>query len=149
MKILITGTAGFIGFHLTERLLQEGHAVMGVDQVNDYYDVNLKKDRLAFSGIDLNVEPQKGIRSSKHKQYVFYKTSLEDKSAIYSIFEKEQPDAVCNLAAQAGVRYSLENPDAYIQSNIIGFQTKATIINGCSNFEKLSDQSRNCYKFYI
>ena len=68
MKVLITGTAGFIGFHLTERLLREGHAVIGVDQVNDYYDVNLKIDRLAFSGIDWNVEPQKGIRSSKHKQ---------------------------------------------------------------------------------
>ena len=131
MKVLITGTAGFIGFHLTERLLREGHAVIGVDQVNDYYDVNLKKDRLAFSGIDWNVEPQKGIRSSKHKQYVFYKASLEDKSAIYSIFQKEQPDAVCNLAAQAGVRYSLKNPDAYIQSNIIGFQN---IIEACRQY---------------
>lgn len=131
MKVLITGTAGFIGFHLTERLLREGHAVIGVDQVNDYYDVNLKKDRLAFSGIDGNVEPQKGIRSSKHKQYVFYKASLEDKSAIYSIFQKEQPDAVCNLAAQAGVRYSLKNPDAYIQSNIVGFQN---IIEACRQY---------------
>lgn len=131
MKVLITGTAGFIGFHLTERLLQDGHTVIGVDQVNDYYDVNLKKDRLAFSGIDWNDEPQTGIRSSKYEHYVFYKASLEDKSAIYSIFEKEQPDAVCNLAAQAGVRYSLENPDTYIQSNIIGFQN---IIEACRQY---------------
>ena len=122
MKILITGTAGFIGFHLAERLLNEGHTVIGIDQVNDYYDVNLKKDRLAFSGIPWNDNHLQGVRSSKYKQYIFYKASLEDKTAINSIFEKEQPDAVCNLAAQAGVRYSLENPDAYIQSNIIGFQ---------------------------
>ena len=132
MKILLTGSAGFIGFHLAERLLQEGHQVIGVDQVNDYYDVNLKKDRLAFSGIDWNVGLETGIRSIKYEQYVFYKASLEDKSAIYSIFEKEQPDAVCNLAAQAGVRYSLENPDAYIQSNIIGFQN---IIEACRHYE--------------
>ena len=91
MKVLITGTAGFIGFHLTERLLQDGYTVIGVDQVNDYYDVNLKKDRLAFSGIDWNDEPQTGIRSSKYEHYVFYKASLEDKSAIYSIFEKSNP----------------------------------------------------------
>lgn len=132
MKILITGTAGFIGFHLAERLLHEGHTVIGIDQVNDYYDVNLKKDRLAFSGIPWNDNLPQGVRSSKHEQYIFYKASLEDKTAINSIFEKEQPDAVCNLAAQAGVRYSLENPDAYIQSNIIGFQN---IIEACRQYK--------------
>ena len=132
MKILITGTAGFIGFHLAEQLLHEGHTVIGIDQVNDYYDVNLKKDRLAFSGIPWNDNLPQGVRSSKHEQYIFYKASLEDKTAINSIFEKEQPDAVCNLAAQAGVRYSLENPDAYIQSNIIGFQN---IIEACRQFK--------------
>ena len=128
MKILITGTAGFIGFHLAERLLEEGHHVVGVDQVNAYYDVKLKKDRLAFSGIIWDDSLDKGVRSTKHQNYIFYKCSLEDKVAVNSIFEKEQPDAVCNLAAQAGVRYSLENPDAYIQSNIIGFQN---IIEAC------------------
>ena len=132
MKILITGTAGFIGFHLAERLLHEGHTVVGIDQVNNYYDVNLKKDRLAFSGIPWSENLLQGARSSKHDQYIFYKASLEDKTAINSIFEKEQPDAVCNLAAQAGVRYSLENPDAYIQSNIIGFQN---IIEACRQFK--------------
>ena len=131
MKILITGTAGFIGFHLANRLLQEGHSVVGVDQINDYYDVQLKKDRLAFTGISTEESLSQGVISNKYSDYIFYQASLEDKSAIYSIFEKEQPDAVCNLAAQAGVRYSLENPDAYIQSNIIGFQN---IIEACRQY---------------
>ena len=132
MKVLITGTAGFIGFHLTERLLKEGHSVVGLDQVNAYYNVKLKKNRLAFSGISWNNQLEGGVRSTKHENYIFYKASLEDKTKINSIFEKEQPDAVCNLAAQAGVRYSLENPDAYIQSNIIGFQN---IIEACRHYE--------------
>lgn len=131
MKILITGTAGFIGFHLANRLLQEGHSVVGVDQINDYYDVQLKKDRLAYAGISVEKGLVQGVISNKYPDYIFYQASLEDKSAIYSIFEKEQPDAVCNLAAQAGVRYSLENPDAYIQSNIIGFQN---IIEACRQY---------------
>ena len=132
MKILITGTAGFIGFHLAERLLKEGHSVVGIDQVNAYYDVNLKKDRLAFSGIIFDGALNKGVRSTKHQNYIFYKCSLEDKVGVNSIFDKEKPDAVCNLAAQAGVRYSLENPDTYIQSNIIGFQN---IIEACRHFK--------------
>jgi UDP-glucuronate 4-epimerase len=132
MKILITGPAGFIGFHLAERLLKEGHSVIGVDQVNAYYDVDLKKDRLAFSGIIWNEALDKGVRSTKHQNYIFYKCSLEDKVGVNSIFDKEKPDAVCNLAAQAGVRYSLENPDAYIQSNIIGFQN---IIEACRHYK--------------
>ena len=132
MKILITGTAGFIGFHLAERLLKEGHSVIGVDQVNAYYDVDLKKDRLAFSGIIWNEALDKGVRSTKHQNYIFYKCSLEDKVGVNSIFDKEKPDAICNLAAQAGVRYSLENPDAYIQSNIIGFQN---IIEACRHYK--------------
>ena len=131
MKILITGTAGFIGFHLANRLLQEGHSVVGLDQINDYYDVQLKKDRLACAGISMEKGIAQGVISNKYPDYIFYQVSLEYKSAIYSIFEKEQPDAVCNLAAQAGVRYSLKNPDAYIQSNIIGFQN---IIEACRQY---------------
>ena len=122
MKILITGTAGFIGFHLTEKLILNGHSVIGIDQINDYYDINLKYDRLKFSGVDISKQLEEGVNSIKNKNYRFYKCSLEDKKSLNTIFEKEKPDAVCNLAAQAGVRYSLENPDAYIQSNIIGFQ---------------------------
>ena len=131
MKILITGTAGFIGFHLAEKLLLKGHSVVGIDQVNDYYDINLKYDRLKYSGIDITKEMIEGVNSLKHKDYKFYKCSLEDKKSLDGIFEKEKPNAVCNLAAQAGVRYSIENPDAYIQSNIIGFQN---IIEACRNY---------------
>ena len=132
LKILITGTAGFIGFHLVERLLLEGHSVVGVDNINSYYDVNLKKDRLTFSGVDCSAHLSKGVTSSKNSNYVFYKCDLEDKKALFTIIEKEKPSAICNLAAQAGVRYSLENPQAYIQSNIIGFQN---IIDACIDFE--------------
>jgi len=132
MKILITGTAGFIGFHLAEKLLLKGHSIVGIDQINDYYDINLKYDRLKYSGINITKEMIDGVNSSKHKDYKFYKCSLEDKKSLDAIFEKEKPNAVCNLAAQAGVRYSLENPDAYIQSNIIGFQN---IIEACRKFD--------------
>ena len=132
MKILITGTAGFIGFHLAERLLKEGHSVIGVDSLNSYYDVNLKIDRLSFSGIDNIKESSQGMRSSKYSNYVFYKCNLEDKKGIYNIIRIEQPSAICNLAAQAGVRYSLENPLAYIQSNVVGFQN---IVDACRDFK--------------
>ncbi len=86
MKILITGSAGFIGFHLAERLLSDGHSVVGVDQVNSYYDVNLKKDRLAFSGISWNDKLEEGVRSTKYENYIFYRASLEDKTNINSIY---------------------------------------------------------------
>ena len=143
MKILITGTAGFIGFHLSERLLLNGHSVVGIDQINDYYDVNLKYDRLIYSGIDIAKELEGGVVSSKSKSYIFYKCSLEDKESLDKIFKKEKPDAVCNLAAQAGVRYSLENPDAYIQSNIVGFQNliDTSIKYGVKNFSYASSSS--------
>ena len=131
MKVLVTGTAGFIGFHLAEKLLSKGHSVVGVDQINDYYDIKLKYDRLKHSGIDINGKLEQGIISTKNVDYIFYRCSLENKKSIDQIFKKEKPDAVCNLAAQAGVRYSLENPDAYIQSNIIGFQN---IIEVCRKY---------------
>ena len=132
LKILITGTAGFIGFHLAERLLNQGHSVVGIDAINDYYDINLKKDRLAHSGIHFHNYTAIDVKSTIHLNYVFYKCKLENKKKLFEIFDKEQPDAVCNLAAQAGVRYSLENPDAYIQSNIIGFQN---IIDACRQYK--------------
>ena len=132
MKILITGTAGFIGFHLAERLLAFGHSVIGVDAINDYYDVNLKMDRLKHAGILFSNSTVAEVKSTVHPNYTFYKCSLENKDQLFNIFAKEQPDAVCNLAAQAGVRYSLENPDAYIQSNIIGFQN---IIEACRQYK--------------
>ena len=113
-KILITGAAGFIGFHLSRRLLERGDNVVGLDNLNDYYDVNLKHDRLK------QLEGREGFR--------FVRMDLEERDAIAKLFSDERFDVVVNLAAQAGVRYSLENPYAYIESNIVGF---INILEGC------------------
>ncbi len=122
MKVLITGTAGFIGFHLAKRLLNEGHEVIGIDSINDYYDVSLKYARLNETGIDgTSIEYGKPVHSTKFGNYRFIQMQLEDRERINRLFGEEQFDRVCNLAAQAGVRYSLTNPHAYIDSNIVGF----------------------------
>jgi len=122
MKILITGTAGFIGMHLAEKLLQRGDQVVGLDSINDYYDINLKYGRLERNGIYKNqIQYGKLIQSDLHPNYQFVQIKLEDKESLFQLFEKEKFDKVVNLAAQAGVRYSLTNPDAYIEANIIGF----------------------------
>tara|TARA_A100001015_G_C15043496_1_gene741601 strand:- start:5352 stop:6305 length:954 start_codon:yes stop_codon:yes gene_type:complete len=107
MKILITGSAGFIGYHLSYSLLKDGHDIIGVDNINDYYDTILKKDRLS---ILLDFE-----------NYTFIKTDICDKESMERVFTKNNPEMVINLAAQAGVRYSLLNPDAYTQSNLVGY----------------------------
>jgi len=107
---LVTGAAGFIGFHLCKRLLEDGHNVVGIDNVNDYYDVNLKLARLSIL--------------QKYSNFIFYKKDIADLQAIEEIFAQHSKsffDAVINLAAQAGVRYSLKNPHSYISSNIVGF----------------------------
>lgn len=122
MKILVTGSAGFIGFHLTKKLLDRGDIVVGIDNINNYYDVNLKYARLAETGIDRDaVSWNKRITSTKYPNYNFIRMNLEDKEAIQNLVLNEQFDNICHLAAQAGVRYSLENPYAYIDSNIVGF----------------------------
>ena len=131
MKILVTGTAGFIGFHLANRLLARGDEVVGLDNINDYYDVRVKYGRLKEAGIDEEIEYNKLIDSNKYPNYKFIKLNLEDKENLDKLFENEKFDAVCNLAAQAGVRYSLTNPMAYMDSNIIGFMN---ILEGCRNF---------------
>ncbi|MCK9472261.1 NAD-dependent epimerase [Sulfurimonas sp.] len=132
MKILITGTAGFIGFHLAKKLLERGDEVVGIDNINDYYDVNIKYARLKELGIsNKTVIETLPIASSKYKNHKFIKMNLEDTQAINNLFEIEKFDAVCNLAAQAGVRYSIENPHAYIQSNVVGF---LNILEACRNF---------------
>ena len=129
MKILVTGTAGFIGFHLAKKLLDRGDEVIGIDNINDYYDVNLKYGRLKELGIDQEeIKDNKPMTSTIFPKHKFLKLDLADKEAMNTLFELEQFDAVCNLAAQAGVRYSLENPHAYIASNIVGFMN---ILEGC------------------
>jgi UDP-glucuronate 4-epimerase len=106
-KILVTGCSGFIGMHLCLDLLKDNYDVIGIDNMNDYYDVNLKISRLS--------------RLKNFKNFSFFQISLEDKSLIYDLFKKYKPNRIINLAAQAGVRFSLENPHAYIDSNIVGF----------------------------
>ncbi|WP_054180299.1 NAD-dependent epimerase [Trabulsiella odontotermitis] len=113
MKYLVTGAAGFIGFHVSERLLKAGHQVVGIDNLNDYYDVSLKQARL-----DRLVSPQ----------FSFHKIDLADRAAMEALFASEKFDRVIHLAAQAGVRYSLENPHAYAESNLIGH---LNILEGC------------------
>lgn len=114
MKILLTGAAGFIGMHTCLRLLERGDEVVGVDNLNDYYDVSLKQARLA--------------RLLEKSQFSFHKINVEDSASIERLFNKEKPDRVIHLAAQAGVRYSLTNPQAYIDANIQGF---LNILEGC------------------
>ncbi len=122
MKILVTGTAGFIGFHLANRLLERGDEVVGIDNINDYYDVNLKYSRLEQAGIEKqSISYGVAVQSKIRSNYRFLKLKLEDKESIISLFEQEKFDRVCHLAAQAGVRYSLQNPSTYIDSNIVGF----------------------------
>ncbi|MFC5446774.1 SDR family NAD(P)-dependent oxidoreductase [Paenibacillus aestuarii] len=114
---LITGAAGFIGFHLSKRLLNQGCRVIAIDNINDYYDVNLKNSRLDV------LKP--------FENFTFIKADIADRLMINQVFEEYRPDIVVNLAAQAGVRYSIENPDAYISSNIIGFYN---ILEACRHY---------------
>lgn len=113
-QVLITGAAGFIGFHLSKRLIGEGYAVVGLDSLNDYYDVNLKKSRLDIL--------------QKEENFTFVKGALEDNALVEETFRNHRIDYVVNLAAQAGVRYSLTNPHAYVQANLVGF---ANLLEGC------------------
>ncbi len=126
MKVLITGVAGFIGFHLAKSLLENKFTVIGIDNLNSYYDINLKKER-------------KRILQEKSKllnvPFHFYEKSIENKEDLEYIFKKHHPKKVVNLAAQAGVRYSISNPEVYIQSNLVGF---GNILECCKNFQILN-----------
>lgn len=118
MKILVTGAAGFIGMHCAHRLLNMDHEVVGIDNLNDYYEVELKRARLS------NIRP--------HKRFSFHQMDVSDRDAMRLLFGSEQFDGVVHLAAQAGVRYSITNPAAYIDSNLVGF---GNILEGCRNSE--------------
>ncbi|WP_420601469.1 NAD-dependent epimerase/dehydratase family protein [Flagellimonas sp.] len=134
MKILVTGAAGFIGYHLCEALIKLNHSVVGLDNINDYYSVDLKYDRLKQLGI---VTEEAGkfhqiSKSSIHgEQFQFIRMNLEDRDKLPALFKNENFGIVCNLAAQAGVRYSLENPESYIDSNVVGF---LNILECCKKF---------------
>ncbi|MGD2057057.1 MAG: SDR family NAD(P)-dependent oxidoreductase, partial [Gammaproteobacteria bacterium] len=114
MKVLVTGAAGFIGSALSLRLLERGDEVVGIDNLNDYYDVALKQARLA--------------RTTAHAGFTDIRMDLEDRAGIAAVFAEHRPQRVVNLAAQAGVRYSLENPHAYVDTNLVGF---TNILEGC------------------
>ena len=133
MKILITGTAGFIGFHLALQLIERGEEVVGLDSINDYYEISLKYNRLKETGIEkAEISENELVNSKKFKNYRFVKMNLENKEALLKLFSNEKFDKVCHLAAQAGVRYSITNPHAYIDSNIAGFMN---ILEGCRHHQ--------------
>jgi len=122
MKILITGTAGFVGFHLALKLINQGFEIVGIDNINDYYDPNLKFARLNESGIAKeDVKWHVEAQSSKFSNYRFIRMNVENKGELMSLCSREKFDIIVHLAAQAGVRYSILNPDAYAQSNLVSF----------------------------
>ena len=116
MSILVTGAAGFIGFHLCKKLLEEGNEIVGIDNLNSYYDVDLKNSRL------------KELLKISNKNFHFYKNNIEDQNDMKKIFDEWNFDTILHLAAQAGVRYSIENPHSYINSNLVGF---GNILENC------------------
>jgi len=133
MKILLTGTAGFIGYHVLQKLLEQGFEVIGLDNINDYYEPQLKYDRLKNTGIEPDkIQEKKLLQSNKHNNYRFIRSELSDKETITKLFSNEKFDYVVHLAAQAGVRYSITNPDAYMESNWIGF---LNILEACRHNE--------------
>lgn len=132
MKILVTGAAGFIGYYLTKALVGQGNEVVGLDNLNEYYDVCLKYARLSQLGIDSKVIADNvPVQSKSYPSFRFVKMDLVDRTSLNDLFRSENFDVVCNLAAQAGVRYSIENPVAYIDSNLVGF---FNVLEACREF---------------
>lgn len=132
MKVLVTGAAGFIGFHLVTRLLENAYEVVGLDSINDYYSVELKYARLEKNGIfSSSIRYNTLVQSDCWERYRFVQLNLEDKDALFALFAQERFDYVCNLAAQAGVRYSIDNPFAYLKSNLDGF---LVLLEACRHY---------------
>jgi len=132
-KVLVTGALGFIGYHLTEKLLAEGYEVVGIDIINSYYDVRLKYAKLPILGIKADtIWPNVIHQSKRHHKFKFSKVDISDRYYMEKLFEKEKFDTVCNLAAQAGVQYSIANPHTYITNNITGF---VNIIDACRHHD--------------
>lgn len=127
MKILVTGAAGFIGMHLSLKLLELGHTVVGIDNINDYYDVNLKYARLRKLGMPTYIYEE----DFHNGNFSFFKIDITNNERLKQLFENNAFDTVCNLAAQAGVRYSITHPESYIQSNLVGFYN---ILEACRNY---------------
>ena len=123
MTIIVTGAAGFIGFFLSKRLLEAGHQIIGIDNINDYYSPDLKFARLSELGIArVDAELYKiPCHSEIYPKFIFYRVDISNAKALNGVFKKYTIDKVCHLAAQAGVRYSIENSPVYIQSNLVGF----------------------------
>lgn len=132
MKILVTGAAGFIGFHTVRELIRQGYDVTGLDSINSYYDVNLKYARLAETGIyQKKIKKSEWVQSDKYPNYRFIQLDLTNAEQVLSLFRNEKFTHILNFAAQAGVRYSLENPLSYINSNIVGF---SHLLEACRSY---------------
>ena len=128
MNILVTGIGGFIGYHLAKNLINNNYKVIGIDNLNPYYDVNLKKNRLK----ELKIYLKDDISKYSNDNLIFYKVDISNNTEIQKIFFENKIDAICHLAAQAGVRYSIKKPEAYIESNILGFQN---VIEACRKYK--------------
>ena len=128
MNILVTGIGGFIGYHLAKNLINNNYKVIGIDNLNPYYDVNLKKNRLK----ELKIYLKNNISKYSNDNLIFYKVDISNNTEIQKIFFENKIDAICHLAAQAGVRYSIKKPEAYIESNILGFQN---VIEACRKYK--------------
>lgn len=128
-KILVTGTLGFIGYHLTKKLINDGYQVVGIDNINNYYDTTLKYGKLPFLGItNKQIDDNKEYLSNTYHNYKFIKLDICDRENLEALFQNEKFDIVCNMAAQAGVQYSIENPHTYIKNNVSGF---INILDAC------------------
>lgn len=145
-KILVTGAAGFIGFHLCKNLIQKGFSVVGIDNINNYYDVNLKYARLRELGI-LNDNSKVFLKKSfnTNRSFEFVRMNLEDRKNLENLFKESEFDVVINLAAQAGVRYSIENPETYVESNIVGFLNILECCRSCKIKHLLYASSSSVY----